>query len=274
MQFAKMHTAGNDFVVVDRIQQEFALNSDRVKRWGNRRTGLGFDQLLCIEPPQEQNYDFNLLIYNSDGSVAKQCGNGSACVALYLETTGIGVQSSNMFRTAGGLVTTNLMDERVQVRFEPPVFEKEEIPFVGSLAQGKMTDSIDRLRGYEVFPVGMGNPHAVVIDQHLSSDEMASVSAVLQSHDLFPDSVNVEFLTVRTKSHGELRIFERGAGETQACGSGACAVAAVGIQQGWFNTSVTLDQPGGSVEVSWDSPDSQITLLCTPEFVYKGQVDD
>ena len=281
VDFTKMHVCGNDFVVVDNRDRAFTPDENSVRAWGDRRKGIGFDQLLTLELPRDDGDDFFMAIRNSDGSEAEQCGNGCAAVISWALQRQLTNASQVRLGTPSGTVIcepagdSNDYLREVSVWLTPPDLRPEAVPFVTS-AQGK-THSVEfpgnNLAEMEITVLSMGNPHAVLLVDDVDSFDLASVGTALQIHNKFPESVNVEVLQCIDRTHGELRIFERGAGETLACGTGACAATVVGRLLGHFDEKVELKMPGGTVEVLWSGEGSPVKLNCHVELSYIGQID-
>ncbi len=275
ISFFKMHVCGNDFMVVDALSSEFAVDADEVQRWSDRRKGIGFDQLLVLDHPTSEQHDLDLRIYNSDGSIAEQCGNGCAAVLSAAQALKL-VDAENVeLSTLGGTVACRVVSRiplRIAVKLCTPMAQPVEPPFQTS--NDGYLHSIDlptqMERPVEAYVLSLGNPHAVVLVNCVDEFDLGALGTALQNHELFPNSTNVEILQPSSRSKGILRIFERGVGETLACGSGACAAVAAGRLAGVFDSRVDVQMPGGSVVVEWSGPQESIVLECQPEFVFKG----
>lgn len=275
VSFFKMHVCGNDFMVVDALSSEFAVDAVEVQRWSDRRKGIGFDQLLVLGHPTSEQHDLDLLIYNSDGSIAEQCGNGCAAVLSAAQALNLVGADRAELSTLGGTVACRVVSRiplRIAVKLCAPTAQPAKPPFQTS--NDGYSHSIDlptqMERPVEAYVLSLGNPHAVVLVDNVDEFDLKTLGTALQNHELFPNSTNVEILQPSSRSKGILRIFERGVGETLACGSGACAAVAAGRLAGVFDSRVDVQMPGGSVLVEWSGPQESIVLECQPEFVFKG----
>ena len=275
LSFAKMHGLGNDFMVVDLVIQRAHLECDSIRAWSDRHTGVGFDQLLAVFPSDDPNSDFRCKIFNADGTEAQQCGNGARCVARFVVKCGLTDKHHLALQTAAGIVhTTLLAGGDVGVEMGVPCIEPVRIPFLSPGVAPPYTVELNASgETLEVTPVSMGNPHAVVFVDDVSVAEVARIGADLQRHERFPERVNVGFLQVVDRQFGRLRVFERGVGETRACGSGACAAMVAGILQGRFDASARISLPGGTLQLEWQGPGTSVTLTGPAELVYTGTIE-
>ncbi len=238
--FSKMHGLGNDFMVVDCITQNVFFSQDLIRRLADRHTGVGFDQLLVVEaPPYDPETDFHYRIFNADGSEVEQCGNGARCFARFVRLKGLTNKYSISVSTKKGKMILNIEDDggEVTVNMGVPEFEPNKIPFK---AKQKEKTYIMRAGDNTLFcgAVSMGNPHVVTVVDDVDTAEVETLGPLLESHERFPERVNAGFMQVMSRDHIRLRVYERGAGETQACGSGACAAVAVGILQGLLDETL------------------------------------
>lgn len=278
IHFTKMQSSGNDFVVLDGCREFIQTSELPIQKWADRHTGIGFDQLLILQPPSEPKLDFGLEIFNSDGSVAEQCGNGTACVAKYVVDERIAVKTSNVFQTLGGTVETACQFnsgstvETVRVGMGIPTVSASQIPFIGHKEELSHTLTLDGLGTVDVIPIGLGNPHAVTFVKEVANAKVIDFGTAVQRHAAFPNSANVEFVEVLTDSHINLRILERGAGETRGCGSGACASTVAGRLSSKLSEEVRVTQPGGDVQVSWVGPGESVYLTCPVHSVFAGSI--
>lgn len=275
LRFTKMHGLGNDFMVVDLVTQRTNLDGERIRAWSDRRTGIGFDQLLAVLPPAVPDADFNFLIFNSDGGEAEQCGNGGRCVARFVRDRALTKKRGLALDTAGGRMHTRLLEDgRVRVEMDVPRPGPRGIPFRPDLASKEGLSYRLVLDGESVAftPVSMGNPHAVIVVDDVDDAPVAGVGAALQSSDVFPEGVNVGFLQVLNPENARLRVFERGAGETRACGSGACAAMVAGNLHGLLRQSATISLPGGDMEMALPAECSRVAMIGPAAKVYEGQV--
>jgi diaminopimelate epimerase len=258
MQFAKMHGLGNDFMVVDAVTQNVYFSPELIRRLSDRNRGVGFDQLLVVEPPYDPELDFHYRIFNADGSEVMQCGKGLT------NKRDIQVSTQN-----GRMTLTVTEDELVQVNMGEPIFEPQQIPF---RAPKPEKTYILRAEEHTVLcgAVSMGNPHCVLQVDDVVTARVEQLGPLLESHERFPERVNVGFMQVIDRSSVKLRVYERGAGETQACGSGACAAVAVGIQQGLLAEEVQVELPGGSLDIRWKGPGHPLYMTGPATHVYDG----
>lgn len=276
--FLKMQSSGNDFVVLDRCTNLIDVDSFSIEAWANRHKGIGFDQLLILNPPHDPRVDFELQIFNSDGSIAEQCGNGTACVAKYVTENRVAVKPVNTFQTLGGKVHTECIPDvhgnvdTVKVGIGVPTFEPDQIPL--SCTESKTEYALSILGGQSivVIPVGLGNPHAVTFVDTVEETDVESIGVAIQKHPLLPNSANVEFVEIIDDSHIKVRILERGAGETLGCGSGVCAAVVAGRMHSKLAKKVAVEQPGGEVSVSWEDMNDPVYLTCQPQMVFHGTI--
>lgn len=270
MQFSKMHGLGNDFVVVDGVTQNVFFTSETIQRLADRHRGIGFDQLLLVEPPYDPELDFHYRIFNADGSEVSQCGNGARCFARFVTLKGLTNKKDIAVSTQkGNMVLTVKDDNQIRVNMGEPIWEPAKIPFTANKFEKNYilrTDVQTVLCG----AVSMGNPHCVVQVDDIQTANVEQLGPLLESHERFPERVNAGFMQIINKEHIKLRVYERGAGETQACGSGACAAVAVGIMQGLLNNRVQVDLPGGSLIVEWDGVGHPLYMTGEATHVYDG----
>lgn len=274
IEFTKMHGLGNDFMVIDLVTQRMTLTPELVRLLADRRIGVGFDQLLIVEPPSRPDVDFKYRIFNADGSEVAQCGNGARCFASFVQARKLSFKQRLRVETASGIIV--LTTDRygwVQVDMGKPKFAPDEIPFapkaITKIGNAYRLD-VDGTP-VQLYVANMGNPHAVIkVDDVLSAD-VERLGALIESHEAFPERVNVGFMQVVNQRHIRLRVFERGVGETQACGTGACAAVATGIREGWLDEGVDIRAQlyGGSLAIRWQ--DGYSLMMTGPTaFVYEG----
>ena len=273
MLFTKMHGLGNDFVVVDAGGYDLPAAS-AIRALADRKTGIGFDQLLWLEPPRTEGTDVYYRIFNSDGHEVEQCGNGARCIAWYLAGhTADGHQREfSLAHLAGISRATISADGEVSVQLGVPNFDPAAVPFV---ADGQhQTYSID-VDGETVRAgvVSIGNPHAVIEVESVDDAPVARLGPLLESHDRFPNRANIGFVQVVSADRIRLRVYERGAGETMACGTGACAAMIVGRAAGRLADTVVVELPGGTVTVSWEGPGSEVWLTGEAVTVFEGTIE-
>ena len=278
LSFSKMHGLGNDFVLLDGISSPIELSSDSISRLGHRRLGVGFDQLLLAVPDAQASSGVGVKIYNADGSAAEQCGNGMRCFARFAHRRGLLGEHLAEVMSPGGLVALQLLDGgRVQVGMGEPVLNPDEIPFQatpGERSPRAPTYAIEVEGGkMEIGAVSMGNPHAVVGVGSVEDAPVTVMGPLIQTSPCFPQGVNVGFREVLGRSRIRLRVYERGVGETLACGSGACAAVVAGIEQGLLDSLVTVELPGGRLGVEWQGAGAQVWMTGPTEQVFEGEVD-
>ncbi|MCR9673528.1 diaminopimelate epimerase [Vibrio diabolicus] len=270
--FSKMHGLGNDFMVVDCITQNVFFSQDLIRRLADRHTGVGFDQLLVVEAPYDPETDFHYRIFNADGSEVEQCGNGARCFARFVRLKGLTNKYSISVSTKKGKMILNIEDDgEVTVNMGVPEFEPNKIPFK---AKQKEKTYIMRAGEKTLFcgAVSMGNPHVVTVVDDVDTADVDTLGPLLESHERFPERVNAGFMQVVSRDHIRLRVYERGAGETQACGSGACAAVAVGILQGLLDESVKVSLPGGELRIAWQGPGKPLFMTGPTTHVFDGQL--
>ncbi|MDW1593266.1 MULTISPECIES: diaminopimelate epimerase [unclassified Vibrio] len=270
--FSKMHGLGNDFMVVDCITQNVFFSQDLIRRLADRHTGVGFDQLLVVEAPYDPETDFHYRIFNADGSEVEQCGNGARCFARFVRLKGLTNKYSISVSTKKGKMILNIEDDgQVTVNMGVPEFEPNKIPFK---AKQKEKTYIMRAGDNTLFcgAVSMGNPHVVTVVDDVDTAEVETLGPLLESHERFPERVNAGFMQVMSRDHIRLRVYERGAGETQACGSGACAAVAVGILQGLLDENVKVSLPGGELRIAWQGPGKPLFMTGPTTHVFDGQL--
>ena len=272
LRFTKMHGLGNDFMVLDLVSQHAHIQPKHARQWGDRHTGIGFDQLLIVEPPSRPDVDFRYRIFNADGSEVEQCGNGARCFARFVLDKRLTVKKRIRVETRSGLIELDVRpDGQVCVDMGPPRLEPQEIPFQAEAAALNYCVEVDG-QAIEFAALSMGNPHAVLRVEDVESAPVHALGPKLEHHPRFPQRVNVGFLQVVDRQHARLRVWERGAGETQACGTGACAAAVAAIRQGWMDSPVLIDLPGGRLSIAWAGPGQSVMMTGPAVRVYEGQV--
>jgi diaminopimelate epimerase len=269
-RFSKMHGAGNDFVVLDLRDGQPVPAPDEVARMADRHRGIGFDQLLTVERPSSPVDVADYRIWNADGSPAGQCGNGARCVAAWLRRDGVTVGRFAMGSPAGRIEVEMLGDHEVRLAMSVPVFEPSRVPL--ALTVEATHYGVEGPQGRLAFgAVSMGNPHAVLEVPDADAADVPGVGAWLQASGLFPEGVNVGFASVLAADHIVLRVFERGVGETLACGSGACAAVAVLVRQGRVGRTVRVDLPGGTLHIAWPDDAAPVSMRGPAAFVFEGE---
>jgi diaminopimelate epimerase len=277
IDFTKMHGAGNDFVVIDAVRKAVSLSSKHIQTIADRHTGVGCDQVLVIEPPKRGDADFEYKIFNADGSSAGQCGNGARCVGRFIREQGLSPKQEITLQVGDCLRRLSLSQHLdVKAELGAPVFDLEAVPFV--IPDGNVASSTEHelKLGSVTLNAGvlsMGNPHAVIIVDNCAATPVEKIGSMIQALDVFPDSVNVGFMEIKSRDSVALRVFERGVGETLACGSGACAAVVHGIKLGLLSPEVTVDLPGGKLSVSWTGGNDAVWLAGPAETVFQGKVN-
>ena len=282
IHFAKMHGLGNDFMVLDAVSEELQYPPEQIQCWSDRHTGIGFDQLLVIEPPTDPDVDFRYRIFNADGSEAEQCGNGARCVAKFIADRGLCTRQSVRLQTANGQIETRLLDDgQVEVNMGVPGLAAAAVPCDPSKAESSVSsDTVTRHHlldsddvSFELIALSMGNPHGVIQVADIASINVAGIGATLTSHPFFPEKANIGFSQIVDPNFIRLRVFERGVGETRACGTGACAAVVAGRLSGVLDERVKVSLPGGKVRIRWQGPDSPVRMIGPATLVYEGQIN-
>lgn len=273
LAFTKMHGLGNDFVVLDATKAPIALDEDTARRIADRRFGVGCDQILIVEPPRSAEADFAYRILNADGSESGQCGNGARCFMRYVREVGLTDKRRIVVDIRDGRMTLEAGDDGLySVALGVPEFEPARIPLVGFSRADRYR--LDDVAGQSVAfaAVALGNPHAVIEVADVATADVAGIGAALERHPAFPERVNVGFVARVARDHVRLRVFERGAGETLACGSGAAAAVVTGIAAGVLDADVRVDLPGGSARIHWPGGDQPAVLTGPAERVFEGKL--
>lgn len=272
IKFTKMHGLGNDFVVIDAINQEIDLSDNQVRFIANRHFGVGCDQLLLVEASEKAGIDFVYRIFNADGGEVEQCGNGARCFAVFVREKGLTDKDCIRVETASGQIELIIQDDgQVTVNMGVPEFAPWKIPFNADTQLNEYSLDV----GGQVLQIGavsMGNPHAVTVVQDIETAEVEKLGAAIERHSLFPKRVNAGFMQVLDDSHIRLRVYERGAGETMACGTGACAAMVVGYVQGYLADQVEVELPGGKLQISWQGAASPVMMTGPATTVFEGNI--
>jgi diaminopimelate epimerase len=272
LRFSKMHGAGNDFVILDLRGGRPAPSTGTVRVIGDRHRGVGFDQLLSVEDSRRPDCVATYRIWNSDGSVAEQCGNGARCVAAWIVRAGIASGPRFTLDSPAGPIAVDCLDDgRFALDMGRPVFAPAAIPFSTTHAEAATYESVVAGESLRFGAVSMGNPHAVLEVASVDEAPVERIGRALQASPLFPARVNVGFAQVLDRATIRLRVYERGAGETLACGSGACAAVAVLARQGRVGQHVDVDLPGGRLSIDWPGGDAPIRMAGPAAFVYEGE---
>lgn len=280
LKFTKMHGLGNDFMVIDGINQKFNPSTAPIAAWAQRHTGVGFDQLLLIEAPRQAEADFRYRIFNADGSEVEQCGNGARCFARFVYDKGLTSKKQIVVETAGGVIMPRLNDDGlVTVDMGVPLLAPEQIPFAAIDEEDARSISHQLVISNETVSVtciNMGNPHAVIVVEDIEQAPVHRLGAAIENHKQFPQRVNVGFMQIVAPRRIRLRVFERGVGETQACGTGACAAVVAGISLGLLGDDepVEVNLPGGQLLISWQQqPDAHVWMTGPTQSVFDGEID-
>jgi len=273
LRFTKMHGLGNDFVVIDAINQNVDLSRERVKFLADRHLGIGCDQILVVEPPTQPGVDFRYRIFNSDGGEVEQCGNGARCFVRFVQERGLALKREVRVETRGGIIVPRLEDDgQVTVDMGVPRFKPSELPF--------LTDSEALVQPLEVegetvyiTALSMGNPHAVQVVADVDAAPVTTQGAAIESHPRFPNRVNAGYLQVLDSHHIRLRVYERGAGETLSCGTGACAAAVAGILRGLLESPLRVTTRGGDLGIAWEGAGKPVMMTGPATTVYYGEIE-
>jgi diaminopimelate epimerase len=273
LKFTKMQGAGNDFMVIDATATPLALSAPQIRALADRHFGVGFDQLLVIEPPRSHGTDFYYRIFNSDGGEVGQCGNGARCFVRYVHDKGLTDKTAIRVETASGIIEPRLQpDGRVTVDMGIPEFEPAKVPFIAdgradvyALDAGGLT--------LEIGVVSMGNPHAVQVVDNVDKAPVTEQGPAIESHARFPQRVNAGYMQVVDRHGIRLRVYERGAGETLSCGTGACAAAVVGISRGLLDSPVKVHTRGGELEVAWAGTGRPVLMTGPAQTVFEGEIE-
>jgi len=273
LRFTKMHGLGNDFMVIDAISQKVRLNSELVRQLADRNRGVGFDQLLLVEPPTEPDMDFNYRIYNADGSEVEHCGNGARCFAQFVRDKGLVLRDVISVKTARGkAVLTITGRDMVEVDMGAPELEPSQIPLQADQQAEVYRLEIEGHGEIELGAVSMGNPHGVVLVDSVERAPVEELGPILESHPRFPNRANIGFMQIVNRNEIRLRVYERGAGETQACGTGACAAVVSGVLRGLLDADVKVHLPGGDLQIRWEGKGSSVMMTGPVASVYEGQI--
>ncbi|MGK5029283.1 diaminopimelate epimerase [Janthinobacterium sp. MDT1-19] len=284
LQFTKMHGAGNDFIVIDAINQDIAFTPAQWQRLADRRFGIGADQILVVEKPRLPGCDFRYRIYNNDGGEVEQCGNGARAFVKFVSEKGLSSKDSIRVETMAGIIAPRLeRDGSITVDMGAPVLEPKLVPFdangLDGVAQGNDTLwPLDlALPGNDttvlLSVVSMGNPHAVQVVEDVDAQDLEQSGPLIEHHPRFPRRVNAGYLQIIDRHHVKLRVFERGAGETLACGTGACAAAVAGILRGRLDSPVRISARGGELSIAWQGPGHPVLMTGPAVTVYEGTID-
>ena len=272
LHFTKMHGLGNDFIVLDAYTQPLLLSNEIIQKLSDRHLGIGFDQLLMVEASPQADCDFRYRIFNSDGGEVEQCGNGARCFARFVTENGLSTKKQIPVLTAAGRIILTLeTDGQVTVDMGTPELSPDNIPFVAPTQQTTYQHTI---AGHQLSfsAISMGNPHAVITVENIDTANVESIGAGFQQDSIFPKQVNVGFMQILDRKTIRLRVYERGVGETMACGSGACAAIVAGHLQGLLDDTVTVILPAGDLQIHWSGGNSAVQMTGPATTVYHGTI--
>ena len=280
LPFTKMHGAGNDFVVLDATRAPIDLTAEQYRVLGDRRFGVGADQILIVERSDTPGVDFGYRIFNNTGDEVEHCGNGARCFVRYVRSKGLTNKDTIRVETMNTLLELRLQpDGRVTVDMNTPIFAHEQIPFDASGLAPRRVGDFDlwpiSLGDYDidVAVLSMGNPHAVQVVTDVDSGVVATQGPMIEAHARFPRRVNAGFMQILTRQHIKIRVHERGAGETLACGTGACAAVVAGVRLGLLDSRVDVDARGGRLTIEWQGGDSHVLMTGPAQTVFEGEIE-
>lgn len=271
LSFTKMHGLGNDFVVIDGVTSPFNLTREQIRFIGNRHIGVGFDQLLVVAPATRPGHDFAYLVFNPDGSQAENCGNGARCMVSFIRNRGLSDKNEYTLELVNGTLHCRAEnDGTVTVDMGAPIFNPADIPFLAEKPAATYSLTLPDGASLEISALSMSNPHAVVLVDDIDTTPVAEWGPLIENHEKFPNRVNAGFMQVVNAGTIRLRVYERGAGETLACGTGACAAVVAGIRRGLLEHSVEVQLPCGTLQISWQGGDSPVYKTGPATSVFEG----
>ncbi len=272
LKFTKMHGCGNDFMVIDLVSQYVKLKPHLIPRWADRHFGIGFDQLLVVEPPHSPAADFRYRIFNADGSEVEQCGNGARCFALFVRDRKLTNKDHLVVETKGGIIELFVTgNNEVTVDMGVPVLEPEKIPFIAE-NQAISYELATNVQDLNISAVSMGNPHSVTLVDDVKIADLETLGPLVENHSRFPQRTNAGFMQIISPSEIRLRVYERGAGETLACGTGACAAVVAGRLRGLLDETVTVHLPGGTLTIVWPGEGQPVKMTGPCKKVFEGRI--
>lgn len=272
IKFTKMHGLGNDFVVIDGVTQDIEMTTELARHIGDRHFGIGCDQILLVEPPSTPDVDFDYRIFNTDGSEVSQCGNGARCFAKFVRDRRLTGKRSIRVRTAAGVMTLEVKrNNDITVDMGAPRFAPPEIPLLMDEQQDNYHVDVNG-ESVSLSALSMGNPHAVLIVNDVDKAPVETLGPAIESHPKFPERVNVGFMAIQARDSISLRVYERGAGETLACGSGACAAVVAGVQLGLLDREVQVRLPGGTLSINWQGEGASVLMTGPAATVFQGRI--
>lgn len=271
-KFTKMHGLGNDFVLIDCVNQSVQLSPEQLRYLANRRLGIGCDQILLVEKAKN-NADFRYRIFNSDGSEVEQCGNGARCFVRYVYDQGMTQKKEIRVETLGGIIVPKLeANGEVTVNMGIPKFEPQEIPFIAEKRMLTYLLDVDK-KQIEFSILSMGNPHAVQIVEDINHSPILAEGTLIENHSRFPQHVNAGYMQVVNREHINLRVYERGVGETLSCGTGACAAVVAGITRGLLDSTVKVSTIGGNLRICWEGENNPVWMTGPAISVFDGEIE-
>lgn len=272
LRFTKMQGIGNDFVMIDAISQRVIINSEDARKLADRHFGVGCDQVLIVEAPRDPQMDFRYRIFNQDGSEVEHCGNGARCFAVFVRQRGLTTKKTIRVETLGGPLTLTLLDDnQVRVDMGVPRFEPSDIPFDVQTRQPTYPLQVKN-KEFEICALSMGNPHAVSVVDDVDQFPVHKYGPLIEKHRQFPRKVNAGFMQVLSAAEIKLRVYERGAGETIACGTGACAAVVAGITRGLLENRVLVNLRGGQLDITWEGEGKPVIMTGPAKTVFHGQI--
>lgn len=274
IKFSKMHGLGNDFVVIDGMRQYVELTPETIRALGDRNTGVGFDQLLLVEPPETPDADFRYRIFNADGGEVEQCGNGARCFVRFVHDQGLTNKDAIVVETKRGIIYPRLeANGLVTVDMGQPRFSPAEIPFESESDAAEQPLQLPDGTTLTIGAVSMGNPHAVTVVADIDTAPIAVQGPQVENHVRFPQRVNAGFMQIEDRHNIRLRVYERGAGETLACGTGACAAVVSGIRRGLLDSPVRVQTRGGDLSIAWSGVGHPVIMTGPAVTVFTGEID-
>ena len=276
IHFTKMHGLGNDFIVLNNLHNEYQLSAEQITVLGDRHFGVGFDQLLLVEAASEPGIDFSYRIFNIDGQEVEHCGNGARCLAKYVSDKGLFIGESLVVKTVNRVLTLKIGDDGdVTVDMKAPEFDASKIPFIAgsdSKLHSRQLTVLGSPVEVEFCALSMGNPHAVIRVEDLGKTAVKEIGEALGAHPDFPEGCNVGFMQLRDRNAIDLRVYERGSGETLACGTGACAAVVAGCLQGLLDDTVRVKLHGGELSITWLGIDTPVLMTGPATTVFEGKI--
>ena len=272
IKFTKMHGAGNDFVVLDGVRQALALSPEQLRLLADRHFGVGCDQILLVEKAQTAEADFGYRIFNADGGEVEQCGNGARCFMRFVHDQKLTSKREIKVETLGGLISPRLeQDGRVTVNMGAPIFEPSRIPYTGSGAISEPLEVVGEI--LEISALSMGNPHAMQVVEDVERAPVGKLGPLIENHPRFPKRVNAGFMQIMDRHSIRLRVYERGAGETLSCGTGACAAVVAGVRRGLLDSPVNVATRGGVLTIHWEGEGQPVMMTGPAMTVFTGEIN-